>query len=226
MNPLGKKRKLTPRNDVVTPPDLTAFNALANGNLEEVLKDDQNINVNERGRGGCTCLHIACEKYDKDAIKLLLQHESIDVNVREVSGRTPFMLLLERNLHLYDYDDELGDIIELFWHDERVDLNVASHRNQTTIIHIILRECYNSQKGIEFAKKLLTMKRTTMKLDINIKDASGNPIWLCRPEFLSDESLLNLIVAHESFNVNTVDSDLFIWGFTSLSTLYRSYHDG
>ena len=201
MNPPGETPKLTTVTDIVTPPDLRLHDALEKGNLKEVLKKCSII-VNETDKYGCTVLHNACRRYDKDAIKLLFEQDNIDVNVRENNGETPLLAFLERTLS--HSDDEVADIIVLFWRDERVDLNAEIQGNYRTILHTFLRERYRRKRSIELTKKLLTIERKTMKLDVNIKDASGNPVWF---DLLSDESVLNLIIAHESFNVNTVDSE-------------------
>ena len=36
----------------------------------------------------------------------------------------------------------------------------------------------------------------------------------------------NIVLVGLNGNVQSLCLDLFIWGFTSLSTLFRSYHDG
>ena len=43
---------------------------------------------------------------------------------------------------------------------------------------------------------------------------------------VSVESIDHLFSKCEKANVLWENVNLFIWGFTSLSTLYRSYHDG
>ncbi len=45
--------------------------------------------VNWRNRGGWTALHTACNNNHPDVVKILTQHDGIDVNVQDADNYTP-----------------------------------------------------------------------------------------------------------------------------------------
>jgi ankyrin repeat protein len=91
-------------------------------NAVRLLRDHYDeIDVNLLFRG-YTMLHMACIWGHNKAIKLLLAHPGIDVNLPDSSGLTP--------LHIACYNARI-EIVKLLLADERVDKNVKGFKNNT-----------------------------------------------------------------------------------------------
>ncbi len=68
------------------------YEASGGGRVDEVERLlARGAPVNWRNRGGWTALHIACYMYNNhpDVVKILTQHDGIDVNVQDTSNHTP-----------------------------------------------------------------------------------------------------------------------------------------
>ena len=81
------------------------------------------INVNETDEREETALHLACYaiRLDPDILRKLLTHPDIDPNVKRFGdGRTPIMLLLQRNYNIDEKEHCLRAMVE----SNRVDLEV------------------------------------------------------------------------------------------------------
>ena len=72
---------------------LAAVNSGDAKKLAELIRQDPGFNVNmDQNGNGNTLLHYACEDDSRSAvIPLLLAHPDIDVNVKGIDGRTPFI---------------------------------------------------------------------------------------------------------------------------------------
>ena len=74
----------------------------------------------------------------------------------------------------------------------------------------------SSEEGSKTGQSWVSCTPKKAVLIMDSDDASGSGV----------SSLCTVNLAQPTIHVKPNAIDLFIWGFTSLSTLYRSYHDG
>ena len=59
--------------------------------VEEILRENPNLNVDMRDGSGYTALYIACARGLDPIVSILLARRAIDVNLKDFLGFTPFM---------------------------------------------------------------------------------------------------------------------------------------
>ncbi|PGH27749.1 hypothetical protein AJ80_00537 [Polytolypa hystricis UAMH7299] len=113
------------------------------------------VDVEETDEAGCTPLHIAAKKGDKETIQLLIDH-GVDINTKDKYGQTA--------LHIAAYNKH-KEIVQLLI-DPRVDVNIKE-KYEKTALHIA------ALKGYKEIVQLLIDQGA----DVNIKDKDGQTAW-------------------------------------------------
>jgi len=103
--------------------------AVLNGYVEklgELIGQDPGFDVNKDDDYGRTLLHHACSRDSRSAVvSLLLAHPVIDVNLKDMSGRTPF------SLACYGYTSCVREMLK----DSRVKVNEPDDDGETPLWH-------------------------------------------------------------------------------------------
>ena len=96
-----------------------------------------------------TPLHLACERNNEDAVKVLLHRSDLQINIRDSHGKTP--------LHYVPNDT----IVELLLNHPNVDVNATDDFNDTPLHNLVIFDYdigdshYNSEILMKIVQKLL-----------------------------------------------------------------------
>jgi len=131
------------------------INSASNGDLPE-LEDHlrRGMNVNARGPGGVTALHMASRNGQYQAVKRLLSHPRTDVDLRTDLGDTPLFVACLRG-HIRVAELLLTNLV----------VAKSSGSNGRTALHVA-----SSTGDVEMVNLLLSNKS---KIDVNARDERG-----------------------------------------------------
>ena len=124
------------------------INYFKNNQINELEKElnEIDIDLNLKGRFGCTLLHLACIKGYFTIVQLLIKNSRVQINISNKKGYTPFHfacgygcaeavdILLNNNLiqngEVSSFDNRLK-IVQLLMNDPRIEINALNKYGYT-----------------------------------------------------------------------------------------------
>jgi ankyrin repeat protein len=163
------------------------------------LLSRKGVNINIKGRSGCTLLHEACQlmsSFPLEIFKLLIETHGADVNAQNSDNDTPLHCAL-RNFNPHN-----GDIAVLYYllNQKIVDVNIKD-KNGHTLLRIV---CQHINK---FPLEIFKLLIETYGADINVEDNDKNiPLYhallLFNPNDGGDITVLTYLLNQKDVNVN------------------------
>lgn len=151
------------------------FKHIANNNysnLQNLIKNDKNININQQDKDGDTPLHIAIFLANTKITKFLLENNSDPVLI-DKWGQTP----LHRICFCMNNPNTI-EIIELFIQKDKVenlDIFNIQDNNGNTILHLVLKHIIKNKTSINHNHKLIINKLKQLT-NFKLKNSEGQNI--------------------------------------------------
>ncbi len=168
----NNKIKLSTKKDNFNP---IIFKHIANNNIESLqnlLKNDKNINVNQQDKDGDTPLHISIFLANTLITKLLLDNNA-DPLIIDKWGQTP----LHRICFCMGNDNTL-EIIDIFIKKDKIDnldlFNVQDNNGNTTF-HLVLKHIIKKKTILNNSHKLIIAKLKKLT-NSKLKNLDGQSI--------------------------------------------------
>jgi hypothetical protein len=170
-NEIYNKKNLIKNNDF----NPLVFKHIANNNinnLQNLLKADKNININQQDKDGDTPLHISIFLSNVKITKLLLENNADPVLI-DKWGQTP----LHRICFCLSNINTI-EIIDLFIQKEKVenlDLFNIQDNNGNTVLHLILKHVIKNKTNINEGYKAIIIKLKNLT-NHKLKNIDGQSI--------------------------------------------------
>jgi ankyrin repeat protein len=163
------------------------------------LLSQKDINGNVKGKDGDTLLHIACKCINRlplDIFKILIETHGGDVNVRDVSGKTPLFDVMRSS-------SPYGNNIDIFIYlltQKNVDVNIKGQKGDT-LLH------YACEKIHDLPLDVFKCLIETLGCDVNIQNNNKNtPLHYALQSFNPynnpDITVLTYLIDQKNVNVN------------------------
>jgi ankyrin repeat protein len=172
-------------NDGLTALHLAEANQ--DGEMINVLLEQERVDANAKDWDGRTPLSRAVENEHKAMVELLLEQERVDPNAKDYDGRTPLLRAVE---------NEYKAMVELLLEQERVDPNAKDNNGRTALLRAV-------ENGREVMVELLLEQE---RVDANAEDWGGRTA-LLRAVENGREAMVELLLERERVNPNVKDKD-------------------
>ena len=164
--------------------------------LEELLKNTE-IDVNVVDKEGKTPLHIACMNNNIDGLRMLLGHQSIDVN-KICDGLTV--------LHLA-CNEGYVEMVELLLNHEDIDVNIVFKSGRTVMnpLHMAVCQGIRTQGNNRYIRTVQLLLNHP-KIDVNFKNNEDNTVLhlACKKIY---KEMVEILLQNRDIDVNSSGED-------------------